>query len=106
MSEIIDFAAVTACGECCTGCVRKAAGSCRGCIESDGHCEEWTQSGGCPIHRCAREHHVPFCGVCDNFPCNWLVNKVTWNPNLVAHLTALADLYRKRSEHHAADTVV
>lgn len=29
----------------------------------DGHCEEWTQSGCCPIHRCAREHNVQmFCG--------------------------------------------
>lgn len=68
----IDFATITACGECCVGCKKKEDGICQGCIESDGHCMEWTQSNGCPIHKCAREHKVQFCGLCEEFPCDKL----------------------------------
>ncbi len=53
-------------------------GICQGCIESDGHCMEWTQSNGCPIHKCAREHNVQFCGLCKEFPCEWLIKKIVW----------------------------
>ena len=45
MNSQIDFKAITACGECCTDCKKKESGICRGCIESDGYCEEWAQSG-------------------------------------------------------------
>ena len=68
----IDFTTITACGECCVGCKKKEDGICQGCIESDGYCMEWTQSNGCPIHKCAREHKVQFCGLCEEFPCDWL----------------------------------
>ena len=91
-----DFSTITACGECCAGCTKKAQGLCGGCIETDGHCQEWAQSGGCPIHACTRRHGVPFCGLCSEFPCQWLVEKVTWNPHLVEHQTALAQEYRQR----------
>ena len=37
----MDFTTITACGECCSGCTKKAGGICQGCIESDGHCIEW-----------------------------------------------------------------
>lgn len=93
---MIDFTKVTACGECCEGCKKKEDGICKGCIESDGHCEEWSQSKGCPIHKCAREHDVQFCGLCTGFPCEWLIKKIVWRPNLVEELTELADLYRKQ----------
>ena len=95
--ESIDFSQVTACGECCAGCEKKADGRCEGCIESDGHCKEWTQSKGCPIHKCARQHGVQFCGLCNEFPCKWLVKKVSWNPHVVEDLTRLANLYYKQS---------
>lgn len=94
----IDFATITACGECCVGCGKKDAGLCEGCIESDGNCKEWAQSGGCPIYRCAKQHRVPFCGLCAGFPCRWLIEKVTWNPRVVEHLAALADTYRRQGE--------
>ena len=90
-----DFTTITACGECCVGCGKKASGFCKGCIESDGHCKEWEQSGGCPIHKCAMKHNVQFCGLCDEFPCEWLVEKVSWNKNIVGDLTALANEYRR-----------
>ena len=89
----VDFARVTACGECCTGCKKKAAGDCEGCIESGGYCKEWTGSGGCPIYLCAAKHTVQFCGLCNELPCKFLVEKVTWNKNVVKDLTVLANEY-------------
>lgn len=90
---MIDFSQITACGECCEGCGKKTSGQCKGCIGSDGHCEEWAQSGGCPIHKCAREHGVQFCGLCGAFPCRWLKEKIVWNPNAIEHLAELARQY-------------
>jgi len=90
-----DYTKITACGECCTGCKKKESGFCKGCIESDGNCKEWEQSGGCPIYKCAKAHGVQFCGLCVGFPCEWLVGKVTWNPHIVENLQLLADEYRK-----------
>ena len=92
--ENIDFTKITACGECCVGCKKKEEGLCEGCLETDGHCKEWAQSGQCPIHKCAKEHRVQFCGLCDEFPCNDLPKKIHWNPNVVEHLTELAKAYR------------
>lgn len=47
------------------------------------------------------EHTVDFttitaCGLCVEFPCEWLPQKGTWNPNIVEHLTELADLYHQK----------
>jgi len=97
MSDRIDFSTITACGECCVGCKKKEEGICRGCIESDGHCKEWEESGGCPIHKCARSHGVQFCGICPEFPCEWLPKKIVWNLNIVEHLSSLAALYRSEN---------
>ena len=91
--ENIDFSKITACGECCAGCRKKEEGICEGCIESDGHCKEWAQSGQCPVHKCAREHGVRFCGLCAEFPCGELTKKIHWNPKVIEHLTELAKAY-------------
>jgi len=93
--EVIhDLSLITACGECCVGCGKKAEGLCEGCIESDGHCKEWAQSGECPVHRCAKNHGVQFCGLCAEFPCDGLTKLIHWNPNAVEHLEGLARVYR------------
>lgn len=97
MQKEVDLSKITACGECCVNCKKKESGMCKGCIESDGHCEEWTQSGCCPIHKCTREHNVQFCGLCNEFPCGWLVEKVVWRPNVVKELTELALLFNKQT---------
>ena len=89
----IDFTKITACGECCVGCKKKEEGLCEGCIESDGRCMEWAQSGECPVHRCAKNHGVQFCGLCDEFPCDDLPKKIHWKPNVVGHLADLAKAY-------------
>ena len=80
------------------GCRKKENGICQGCIESDGNCTEWTQSNGCPIHKCARSHNVRFCGLCKEFPCEWLIHKIFWRTNVVEELTELANLYEQQSQ--------
>ncbi|MCI9617674.1 MAG: DUF3795 domain-containing protein [Eubacterium sp.] len=49
------------------------------------------------MHRCAREHNVQFCGLCKEFPCDWLIQKVFWKPNMVEKLTELANLYYEKN---------
>ena len=92
--EHIDLAHVTACGECCDSCAKKADGRCGGCIEMDGRVPEWKDSGRCQIHACARDHGVQFCGLCPEFPCAELPRRIHWNPQIVEHLTALAVAFR------------
>ena len=43
-----------------------------------------------------REHKVQFCGLCEEFPCEWLIQKVIWRTDLVEELTELANLYYKQ----------
>lgn len=89
----MDFSSITACGECCDGCKKKESGLCKGCIEYDGSCQEWAESGGCPIHKCVKEHNVQFCGLCSNFPCEWVVKKAVWRSNYVEEHRQLAFKY-------------
>ena len=90
-----DFSVITACGECCVGCSKKAAGSCPGCIEADGYVPEWAESGRCKVHACTREHGLQFCGLCEEFPCNELSEMMPWKTDIIEHMTALRDEYRK-----------
>ncbi len=88
-----DFTTITACGECCTGCSKKLSGECPGCIEADGRVPEWAQSGMCKVHACCKEHNAGFCGICSEFPCVKLPQMISWNPNIVYHLSMLRDEY-------------
>lgn len=97
----MDFSTITACGECCTDCKKKEEGLCKGCIESDGNCKEWEESGGCPIHKCTREHNVPFCGLCGDFPCEWVVKKTVWRHNYIEEHRRLASEYYMRNIRRA-----
>ena len=94
----IDFATITACGECCTGCQKRIDGICKGCIEADGYVPEWAGSGRCKVHECARKHNVQFCGICDEFPCEQLTSTIHWNPDIVGHLSALARKYYEQED--------
>lgn len=98
----IDFNTITACGECCTDCQKKKEGICKGCIEADGYVPEWAESGRCKVHECARKHNVPFCGLCDEFPCKQLPALIHWNPDIVEHLTMLA---REKDHDISTDAV-
>ena len=94
MESTIDFALITACGECCKGCKKKESGICKGCIEADGYVPEWAESGMCRIHACTREHGVTFCGLCSEFPCEELPKIIHWNPDIVEKQKMLAEKYR------------
>ncbi len=94
-----DFSTVTACGECCEACPKKADGRCPGCIEADGRVPEWAESGRCKVHACAREHQVQFCGLCPAFPCEKLPALISWNPDIVEHMKALRDEYTAGMQH-------
>ncbi len=94
----IDFSTITACGESCVRCPKKRTGECPGCIEADGAVPEWADSGRCRIHACTRNHGVPFCGLCGEFPCGQIPELISWNPDAVPHLAYLRDEYRKQTE--------
>ena len=89
----MDLQHITACGESCLGCAKRAQGSCRGCNETQGHCEEWAQSGVCPVYACTRDKSVPFCGLCPDFPCDHLP-MLRWRPDCIRELQELAEAYR------------
>lgn len=91
--QMTDFTTLTACGECCTGCPKKLDGKCPGCIETDGCVPEWAESGRCKVHACTREHHVQFCGLCAEFPCENLPGMIFWNPDITEKMIALRDEY-------------
>ena len=94
----IDFSTITACGECCVKCAKKVSGECPGCVEADGAVPEWAGSGRCKVHTCVREHGVPFCGLCKEFPCDKLPTLISWNPKIIEHLTSLRDEYERRKK--------
>ena len=93
-----DYTAITACGECCSECPKKKDGRCPGCIESDGRVPEWADSGRCRVHACTREHHVQFCGLCPEFPCEKLPEMISWNSSIKEQMAALRDGYRRVTE--------
>lgn len=84
-------AEITPCGECCTHCPKRASGQCRTCRATGGRCEEWSQSGRCPVYACVEEHGVLFCGLCPDFPCEALPRLLHWRPDCVRELRTLAD---------------
>ena len=90
-----DFSRLTACGECCDRCAKKQNGSCPGCLEADGRVPEWAETGRCRVHACTREHRVPFCGLCTDFPCGKLPDLISWNPDIAEQMTALRNEYRR-----------
>ncbi len=85
-----DFSTLTACGEDCTGCAKRLAGDCPGCIEADGVVPEWAGSGRCRVHACAKSHGAQFCGVCPEFPCGGIREMMPWKNDVIEEMRALA----------------
>lgn len=102
MEEVVDFQTITPCGESCTGCKKKTEGLCQGCKESDGHCQEWEQSQGCPIYLCAKRHDAKFCGICSEFPCEFMLRTMVWRKEVVSEMQKLARAY---AANHAGQNV-
>ena len=95
MNNEINFNNITPCGENCSGCEHKIKGDCKGCRETEGKCiKMW--SNGCEIFECCKKHKVHFCGLCNDFPCSWLSNKIShWNPKGIENLKYLKSKYLK-----------
>lgn len=96
MKSNIDFNNITPCGECCDGCQYKIEGKCKGCRQAEGKfVKMW--SNGCDIYKCCVEHKVYFCGLCKEFPCQWLIKKIgEWNSHGIENLKALAKQYKDK----------
>ena len=72
--NVTDFSRITPCGENCEGCEHKISGEGKGCLETEGKCVKmWDKE--CYVFQCCKRHNVPFCGLCANFPCGWLIEK-------------------------------
>ncbi len=91
-----DFRKINPCGGCCDDCGFRKSGECRGCRDSKGKCVKlW--SNGCRIYECCEKHNVYFCGDCDEFPCEWIVNKIgEWDKQGIEKLKMLRE-DKKRS---------
>lgn len=93
MNERMNFNDITACGGNCTGCSHYTAGECIGCNNNGGHCVSMWENG-CAICACCREHQVPFCGLCKEFPCDWIVTKLgEWDARGIHRMGQLAEQY-------------
>lgn len=68
-------------------------------VNSEGKCVKlWTN--GCDIYRCCEEHNAYFCGICCEFPCNWIVSKISeWDKNGIKKLESLRDEYHKMKSY-------
>lgn len=92
----IDFSEITACGGNCSGCAYFKSKECEGCNKNGGKCVKmWENS--CKICECCREHKVLFCGLCGEFPCDWLKNTLTWEKDAIERLGECGEEYRRRS---------
>ena len=70
-----DFSNINPCGDCCDECEYKKNRECKGCREVDGKCVKlWTNE--CLIYKCCTRHKAYFCGICNEFPCKWIVDKI------------------------------
>ena len=94
----MNYTHITPCGECCDGCAKRESGLCRGCIATDGRCEEWAASGRYPVFACCEVHGAAFCGLCSEFPCLRLPEMLHWRPDCIAELRAHAAAYRRWQE--------
>lgn len=88
------FKNITACGGDCTGCDYYIKSECEGCNANGGKCIKMWQNG-CGICRCCGEHGVRFCGICEDFPCEWLKNTLVWEVDGISNLQKLGVEYRE-----------
>lgn len=95
MKHTTDFSKITPCGGDCEQCGFFHDGGCAGCRENGGKCVKMWENG-CRIFQCCEEHGAYFCGICWEFPCEYIKNKLAeWDKNGVYKLTQLAREYRE-----------
>ena len=94
MTDKVNFSEITPCGGNCGGCKHFISGDCIGCLKNGGECISMWQNG-CDIFRCCKKHNAKFCGLCGEFPWDWLINKMSeWDKNAIEHLKELAESYK------------
>lgn len=85
----INFAKIPPCGGNCEGCGHFQSGECAGCIKTGGKCVKMWDNG-CEIFSCCEKQGVKFCGLCGEFPCEWLKSKVAeWDKDGIERLLLL-----------------
>lgn len=89
-----DFSQITPCGGNCSGCRHFTDGDCKGCLSNGGICiSMWKK--GCEIFKCCEKHGVKFCGLCKEFPCEWIGSKLSeWNSGGIERQKMLAEEYK------------
>ncbi len=95
------FSNITPCGGDCTNCEYFLNKECVGCNKNGGKCVKMWENG-CPIRKCCGEHDVLFCGLCGEFPCDFLKNTLTWDKDGIEHLKQYAEKYIKEKKHGQA----
>lgn len=92
----VDFSKIPPCGGDCEQCGFFHDGGCKGCRENGGKCVKmWERE--CRIFKCCEEHGAYFCGICWEFPCEFLKNNLAeWDNNGVYKLKQLAKEYREQ----------
>ncbi|MDE7302050.1 MAG: DUF3795 domain-containing protein [Oscillospiraceae bacterium] len=90
-----DFSTVTPCGGNCGDCKHFGA-ECEGCFANGGKCVHMWENG-CRVFRCCDEHNVRFCGLCGEFPCDYVKDNLPkWDKDAIGRLERLGAEYRKR----------
>lgn len=91
-----DFSKITPCGGDCEQCGFFHDGGCKGCRDNGGKCVKMWESE-CRIFKCCEEHGAYFCGICWDFPCEYIKSKLAeWDKNGVYRLKQLAEEYREQ----------
>ncbi len=90
-----DFSKITPCGGCCDDCDFYKNKDCIGCIKTGGNRVWQGRKSVCEICVCCKEHNVSFCGLCKEFPCDFIVKKIDWDKNGIENLTKLKEEYYK-----------
>lgn len=89
-----DFSKITPCGGDCSGCKHFTGGECEGCLANGGVCVSMWENG-CGIFKCCERHGVKFCGLCSEFPCKWITEKLgEWDSSGIEKQKRLAEEYR------------
>jgi hypothetical protein len=93
---MIDFKDITPCGGNCSTCRHKENDECDGCRNNQGQCVRLWHDG-CDIYKCCLRHEAYFCGLCTEFPCPWLIQKIgEWDAEGIEKLRKLADSYKEQ----------
>lgn len=91
-----DFSNITPCGGNCIKCEFFQNRKCKGCNINDGKCVKLWENG-CKIYECCQKHDEAFCGLCKQFPCEYLKQTMTWDKDGINNLYKLKKEYQNRN---------